>query len=225
MAVAINSFGMTRRVGYSLTQGYTVSSGSDRFLMVTTTPASGSVTGTTYAGVALTTGDTHVDITARSLVAPATGTNNLVISFSTYSEVWIAWSDWTGVDQTTPLGTSGGVTDTDGSAVATGSSLTCPTDGVIYMFARGPYVGGGAFTSGTGSVVIEGGRHGGGGEFMAHGYRTTTGSVNINLPSSTGPNVRTLSYPFNAAGGGGGGGFIPRPPQRLLTALMRASVY
>jgi hypothetical protein len=75
--------------------------------------ASHTVTGVTYAGAALTFigaqndsgSKTRVELWYR--VAPQTGTNNVVVTFSgtTNDDVVVGASSWRGVHQTTPLGT------------------------------------------------------------------------------------------------------------------------
>lgn len=104
-------------------------SGSDRLLIVTvgTDGRAQSVTSATYNGVALTRAirrqHTNTDAFAGFeelwyLVNPATGTNTLVLNLSTSMQVQAVISSYTGVHQSTPLGTAVGA---DG--VSTGPSV------------------------------------------------------------------------------------------------------
>lgn len=103
MAIALNSTSSGFSSGSTLTFAHTVS-GANRILVVgTREPA---VSGVTYNGVALTkaissSGGSGVDSAIWYLIAPATGTNNIVVS-ATANMVCYA-SSWTGVDQVSPI--------------------------------------------------------------------------------------------------------------------------
>lgn len=104
----------------SLTFSCTTAAGSDRLIIVGAAQEVASpsiaVSGITYNGVALTSvADVEFDNTVTvnrlqmySLVANAAGANNVVISYGgTVSTIGGAAFTFTGVDQTTPLGTAG----------------------------------------------------------------------------------------------------------------------
>lgn len=126
----------------TLTWAHTVgASGADRILVVAVQIARGSsipsVSTVTYAGQSLTKTDgAPADMTKQNsantkrvelwkLVNPPTGTNNIVLTISAGGSltnravVGAEASSWTGVDQTTPLGTS---------ASASGTSTTPSVD-------------------------------------------------------------------------------------------------
>jgi prepilin-type N-terminal cleavage/methylation domain-containing protein len=101
--------------GSSITISHTTGSGSDRLMLVGVSMNNDgyeTVTGVTYNGTALTlvgseatTDDARVEI--WRLVAPSTGTHNVVITFSAalLQEAHAGVMTFAGVDQTTPLGT------------------------------------------------------------------------------------------------------------------------
>jgi type II secretory pathway pseudopilin PulG len=114
--------------GSGMTIPHTTGSGSDRLMLVGVSMNNDgyeTVTGITYNGAALTlvgteatTDDARVEI--WSLVAPSTGTHNVVITFSAAleQEAHAGVMTFAGVDQTAPLGTF--VSDHhDGSTPAT----------------------------------------------------------------------------------------------------------
>jgi len=109
----------------SITLAHTVS-GSDRLLVVKThaednaNPSHLPVTGITYNGVALTKILHKEDTAAENdrteiwyLIAPSTGTNNVVINFTDAVDgCVVAAESYTGVSQTSPLDTSASFTTT-----------------------------------------------------------------------------------------------------------------
>ena|SRR3990167_1611854 len=118
MAIAIDATSQGEVAsGTSLTVSHTCS-GADRLLLVAVseffspTPA---LSTATYAGVAMTRvgtilfGSVNAErATLFSLAAPATGANNIVVTAGqAATEIVLAATSWTGVDQTTPLDTAG----------------------------------------------------------------------------------------------------------------------
>lgn len=111
------------------TWSHTVGTGADRILVVCVqfrNVSSETITGVTYAGVAMTKTDgSSTNMTVANsdnirseiwtLANPNAGANNIVVTFSAAVRGVGEASSWTGVDQTTPLGTY---------ASATGSSTT-----------------------------------------------------------------------------------------------------
>jgi hypothetical protein len=120
-----------------LTWAHTVgAAGANRILIVGIgfDPRGATVTGVTYGGQPLTliggVSATSSRVELWRIVAPLTGTNNVVVTGTGAKEKIAGATSWTGVHQTTPLGTA---------AFATGTSIT-PTVNV---------------TSATGDVVVD----------------------------------------------------------------------
>ena len=125
----------------TLTVAHTCTTQGDRLLVVSvavwdtveTTP-----TGVTYAGVAMTmqgsmirTDDSRVGLTTWTLVAPATGTNNIIATFATNgSDIILGGDSFYGVDQVTPVGTH--ATNKSGGTVVTVNIVTSLGDMVVY---------------------------------------------------------------------------------------------
>ena len=107
--------------GTTCTQPFTTS-GSNRLLTVGVCVRNGAaaVSGVTYNGVALTQyatvtrgGTQKLDI--WRLIAPATGSNDVVVTMAAESPFSVGIVSYTGVDQTTPLGTSANATGAGGT--------------------------------------------------------------------------------------------------------------
>ncbi len=98
-----------------------------------------SITGVTWNGVSMTqhitstlTSDLGDGIAIYGLVAPATGTHNLVISFSpscSFGGVVIE-KDWSGVDQTTPVDDTAAINNSYFASSPETLSITTSTNGV-----------------------------------------------------------------------------------------------
>lgn len=106
-AIAIDATSQGYANATSLTFAHT-NTGSNLILMVQlwTFPSGDSVSGITYNSVALTKKGTQAADAGGytnqwSLVAPATGANNIVVSM-TSSQMFVTAASYTGVDQTTP---------------------------------------------------------------------------------------------------------------------------
>lgn len=112
----------------SLTFAHTVGTGRDRFLFVGVSTQSIIVNSVTYGGVNVpNTGYVVNGTTSRivvySLVAPPSGTANVVVTIASAGEVSAGATSWTGVHQTTPLGTFATATGTSNApAVAVASA-------------------------------------------------------------------------------------------------------
>jgi len=153
----------TAASGTSVTVTHVVDAGNDRLLVVCVgfnPGAAGTITGVTYAGAALTrlggvVNGTTVASDIWYLVAPAVGTDNIVITASpSLGAIYCNNSNWTGVDQTTPMGTVTTATGTDNTPTVTVANAT-PTAVVIDSAAQNPD---GAtattMTPGTGQTTI-----------------------------------------------------------------------
>lgn len=197
MAVAINSNSVAvRGAGTSVSFSYACSSGANRLFLCGTRTTSGQTFDSgTYAGSALTNRTNSGVLKTWSITAPATGSNTVSFTMSAYStgnHVGIA--DFTGVDQTTPLGTASSATGTSGTAST--ASITCPSGGMNWGIEANDYVSSGTPTAGSGTTLAGAFREGSGGTGMAGGYRSNTGAINL-VPGGA-PAWRIVGYPINA---------------------------
>lgn len=121
----------------STTMSHTVGSGSNRLLIVSVAieRETDRVTALTYAGQALTFVGTSVDPTNTArveiwrLIAPASGTNTVSVTFSGLSSVVVGAISFANVNQTTPIAASQFAT---GNATLTASaSVASATDQVV----------------------------------------------------------------------------------------------
>lgn len=200
MAVTLVGAVAHQQAGYSMTRSYTVGSGSNRLILASTWLVGNTVNTVTYAGTSLVSQGVLNEIDNYNLVAAATGANNIVIVSAVYSSIFALISDWSGVDQTTPVTSNSAVTKSSGTEIST-PSITCPTNGVVYGVGRTNYTTAGSFSGVSPSVLVAGIRSGGGGQTFSSGYRTSTGSVQVTQPSSFGTQF-TFGFGINAAGGG-----------------------
>lgn len=141
-AIVRNGYdGWTESSGATQTQSYTVTAGSDRYLVVwltTNCVSADTLTGVTYNGVALTQLYKRQNTTAQcfewqywyGLANPATGANNLVASFSAANNtIWSAW-DFTGMSATQPNATNG---KNSGISSSFNISVTSTVDGAYIL--------------------------------------------------------------------------------------------
>lgn len=162
--------------GVNVTFAFTGSSGSDRLLSLQIR-ASTTVNWVTYAGAGLTLHSTGGNMTMWRKTAPATGSQNVVINMTNYQQAMWTIADWSGVDQTTPMGTQ--VTATGTSTTASTGSVTCPAGGVVFGGCEMGY------STAPGTVTITSGtslgwsRESANGRRKAGGYRTTTGALSF----------------------------------------------
>lgn len=107
------------------------------------------------------------------LVAPTQGgAYNVTWTISTDVNCHYAFSSWSGVDQSTPIGTV--ITATGNSATPSTGSVTCPSNGAVLGILRHFYSGT-AITTTAGTSI--GTNQDGNGVYIAHAYRTTTGAL------------------------------------------------
>ena len=183
MAVAFNVSDTRQTVaGNTVSFAYSCSAGSNRLLLSQTRSSAVSVSSGTYAGAALTNVGSVGGIIMWRKIAPATGSNTLAFTLSSYGRTHASTSDWTGVDQTTPLGTA--VTATGTSVTPATASVTCPTDGAIFGGEYSAYTTAGAPTAGAGTTLEGAEREGAGGTTKAGGRRSTTGTISFSIASS-----------------------------------------
>ena len=121
----------------SVNMNHIVGNGSNRFLIVSVAieRETDRVTAMTYAGQALTFVGTSVDPTTTArvevwrLIAPATGTNTVSVTFNSLSSVVVAAISFANVNQTTPIAASQFAT---GNATLTASaSVASATNQVV----------------------------------------------------------------------------------------------
>lgn len=114
MAITFDTGGTGSGSSTSLTLSATVNSNTNGILIVTimnVADTSNLITDITYAGVSFFSNliDTQINTGygGRSwtyyLLAPATGTNNLIISESSARSFFVAWESYTGVSQSAPI--------------------------------------------------------------------------------------------------------------------------
>jgi hypothetical protein len=203
MAVAFNNGGVSIAVAASLSFSYTASAGADRLLLCAGEAQDSVFSGVTFDGAPLTAGPTRTGIlgtiTTWYKTGAATGAKTLTFTpASGYAAMFGAFSDWTGVHQTAPIGSAVTNVDSDNGSTWSSGSITVPTDGLAWAYGRNIYTSGGSFSGGTDTTLIGGNRNGGTGQGQAHGYRATTGSVNINMPSGT-STVNIIGFALNPA--------------------------
>ena len=208
MAVAFNNstdVATSTGSGTSVSFSYTASSGSDRLLLAASRENSSKVvSAVTYAGAALTNAGSTGGIIIWRKIAPATGANTATFTTPTYSHVHTAVADFTGADQTTPLGTQ--VTNSGTSNAPATGSITVPTSGASYGFAFQAYTTGSTdFTAGTNTTLAGAAHSASTGSKSAGGYSLTTGALNWSATGSAA--WETLGFPINAVAVGGGGPF------------------
>ena len=165
MAIAVDNTATFDDASYDTTTSntisFTVGSGSNRLLIVTASywedvAGTGTITGITYAGTSMTQVVTATE-TAMStyiyrLVAPTSGTNNIVITTSgaTDSRKFGVIS-FTGVNQTTPINASNtAIASTSGPLTA---SLTTTVANTMLVDAASNFSAN-TITPGTGQTVI-----------------------------------------------------------------------
>ena len=209
----------------TLTVPHTVGTGSERFLKVDVPwlhNGSKFITGVTYGGVALsyvgTTGNGGClgytcEVQTWKMVAPPSGTADIVVSSTGNYELSVLGSSYTGVDQTAPHGTLAPATGSGPTpSVAVTSDSTQVVAGALIMSASGgsPTVSGGA----TQIANLLGGA---GFTYGAASYVTGAPSLAYEWSYSSQPwAISALPLNPSTGGGGGGGGGIT-----FFTELLR----
>lgn len=111
MAIAFDAASSSTANASTVTFSHTCS-GSDRVLVVGTSHRyNNKTTSVTYNGVNLTKWSENINSNICGtqlwyLVAPSTGANNIIVTQSSTERIVVGASSWTGVNQTTPLGTA-----------------------------------------------------------------------------------------------------------------------
>lgn len=219
MPVALGTGSFTGSAGNgassSFSFSYTSNSGSDRLLLAQF-ESTGTVSSVTFNGSSLTNVGTGGGMTMWSMVAPFAGTANVQVFLTLYSQTMYSASDWTGVDQTTPLGSQ--VSATGSSSSPATASITCPAGGAIFggcgstSYTTSP----GTITAGSGTTLLGWGRSGSNGHTKAGGYRLNSGVMSWSLSASMSWGAQ--AFPINAAGGS----FTAKLPELHLQAVRRS---
>lgn len=121
-------------------------SGSNRIILVGCMTTNGTITGVTYNGVALTQvidnttgGTTFNHMYLFYLIAPATGTNNVIVTSSGSGSVYAASSSYTGVAQTSPIDGTSATTTTTAGTFSKSVTTTIANDWIIGYVGVGNY--------------------------------------------------------------------------------------
>lgn len=145
----------------SQTTAFTVGAGSDRFLYVWQLGDAAATTGInapTYAGVTLPTKINTIRVgTDRAfeiyyIVAPTTGTNNVVITRPVSGLIVSGFVSYSGVDQTTPVPTNTSFTDTSADNSITGATITTTVNNSWAVYG-GRETSGTTITAGSGLTI------------------------------------------------------------------------
>lgn len=127
-AISYDTTSTTSGVDSSFTFSHSTASNGNRLLIVAISWQSNTVTvsSVTYNSVSMTSVGASIDLTSTDpdihtqlfrLIAPSTGANNVVVTFSGSTNAEISSSTFYGVNQTTPLGTLGGASSNGSSTV------------------------------------------------------------------------------------------------------------
>lgn len=120
--------------------------GSNRIILVGCMTTNGTITGVTYNGVSLTQaidnttgGSTFNHIYLFYLIAPATGTNNVIVTSSGSGSVYAASASYTGVAQTSPIDGTSATTTTTTGAFSKSVTTSVANDWIIGYVGAGNY--------------------------------------------------------------------------------------
>ena len=213
MAIALDTstYGSYVNTATSLTFPYTVS-GTDRELLVEVMgDYSDLVTGATYNGVSMTLIDKcrgGVDrwLYLFGLVAPATGTHNVVVSASASIYIQGCATSYTGVDQSNPIDSFAHATTSAGDPL-TATTTVVATGCWLVGAGRGEVS---PVTAGTGTTSrAQETDFNSGGMYDSNGIvGTGSQSLQIDFGGTSQGSLIVVSLTPVAGGGGGGGGDI-----------------
>jgi hypothetical protein len=219
-AIAIDATSQGYANATSLTFSHTTT-GSDRLLMVQlwTFPSGDTVSGITYNSTSLTkkgtrSADAGGYTNQWSLVAPATGANNIVVSMSS-SQMFVTAASYTGVDQTTPHPDATVTGSLAGTALSISTTDVTVDQSWLVMAGRSPSRIPSA-SAGTFQRKLNGTSGDAGWTLDSDGGRST-GANTLDFtyaPSQTTYYVMTNIAP--ASGGGGGSSSTPQLPEDIM---------
>ncbi len=209
MALAIEATSNSNGSSSPLTWSHTCA-GSERLLVVGVAMnpgSSGSVSGVTYNGAALTPaglaiGDASDDeVSFWNLIAPATGTNNIIVTVSGSVSGMVAGAvSFTGAHQTVPLGglvTNSASSDPFASVTASSEAGGIVVDMVSWTLGETASAGSGQTSHVNAS--------GGGSVLGAGSTKAGAASVLMSWSLSNAVHWCIAALPIKASGGGGGG--------------------
>lgn len=164
MAVAFDGVNSAQAVGASTLSVSITTSGANRYLLANAGVSSGTgaptYTSLTYNGVSMGTPLVNQTSTANlrqvvsGLVAPASGANTLAITWSgAGDELALGGCSFTGVDQSTPIGTPGTATGTQAASITVNASSAA---GEIVIDAL--YVGGSGAVAPNTTIAVGAGQ-------------------------------------------------------------------
>lgn len=237
-AAVLSATAIANGTGVSSITTAIASSGSNRALAVVISSGSGlvdptTVTGT-YNGVSLSTFfDDTTTVPSRPvrviyLIAPATGTNNLVLSWSGNDFIYASAIMLTGVDQSTPFGTQ--VADTNGGSGGTSSSETVSSatgDLVLDILLTNNGVTGPAPTSGGSTAQTTQNNDATGATRHMQGVASTPGAASVTAGWSWTPFTVYGAWAWNVIQAAsfspdGTGAYYPSHPGRRLVLPVTA---
>lgn len=210
MAIALDSAGgaYTRKASVtSITQAFNNVGGNFLVVGVANTADADNVTGITYNGVAMTRaiakvgGGNGEGTFLYYLANPATGSNNVVISFSGTCTADFGIASYSGVATSSILDGTVGVF---GSGNPVTETITTTVDNCWMVAFSGLQRGSTASTNSTQRSGVSGG----GNLFDSNGAITPAGSFSMSQ-TNTNP-VTGVAFAFKPAGGGGGAPYIPK---------------
>jgi hypothetical protein len=189
----------------SYTAAYTVGSGSNRILFVGFFgDSTRACTGVTYNGVAMTnvgfvyTNGADRGIELWYLLNPASGSNNVVASFSASTVVWAAAADYTDAKQSGQPDASNTGENASGTT-SLNANLTVVASNCWAIAVLRESAGGAVTWSGTSNeLVASGGLH-----FADSNGTVSTGSVTVSATMGTANIYRMISASFAPTAGGG----------------------
>lgn len=193
MAIAFDNavYGGLVNPSSSQTYAYTVGTGSNRILFVGVV-ANVSITGVTYGGMAMTfisSSQNGSDLTAYLyyLIAPASGSNNVIVSAGSSGVILSGAVSYSGASQT-------GVPDASHTAIATGvtswsDSVTTVADNSWAIAMIRENVGRSATVGANTNNRVDGGGHGF--HMVDGGPKTPAGSFALNISSFSGVSLNT----------------------------------
>ena len=213
MAVTVDAFASATGLNITLTFSHTCS-GTERYLVVGVSRglSPGTITGVTYAGVAMTSIGTSAGATLVhlwGLIAPATGANDVVVTASAAGNGIVAGAiSYNGVDQTTPnsgFAAAGALTVNVTSAVNDMVMDTVSSDG------------GSAYTPGANQTERWDVAQTGGGDSFSGAGSHEAGQATVTMSwTGGGASPRIGAVSVEAAGGAGPAGAVAYAPNRNI---------
>lgn len=191
----VTSSAISFSTGGSTTVTTALSAGTspDRLVTAFGQGTSTAASGVTYAGSSLTLAGSNSVTRLYYKAGAASGTNNFVVTVGTYQQGVFAFASFSGVDGTSPIGSVA-----SGSGISTSpatSSITLPTDGMIYGAVWTSYATSLSVSGASGTTLRSSVRNGGTGQQVGGGTRTSTGALAWSLASSIA--WRALGFPIN----------------------------